>query len=59
MYDKRYTNQVIKLGDIYSNPKNIGGNGRGGVYSIKGIMPTIVTMSGGGNKPFVIVKKKL
>ena len=47
------------MGIFIAIQKNIGGNGRGGVYSIKGIMPTIVTMGGGGNKPFIIVKKKL
>lgn len=41
-YDK-----VIKLGDAYYNPKKIGGNGRGAVYSINGYAPTIVTMRGG------------
>lgn len=50
--------KVIKIGCIYSNPKNIGGNGRGAVYLADGIAPTIVTMSGGGNKPFVIIMKR-
>lgn len=50
-------NEVIKIGCVYSNPNNIGGNGRGAVYLIKGIAPTIVTMSGGGNKPFVVIRK--
>lgn len=27
-------NKVIKIGCIYSNPKNIGGNGRGGQFMI-------------------------
>lgn len=51
-------NKVIKLGCVYSNPKNIGGNGRGAVYDINGIAPTVVTMSGGGNKPNIIIKIK-
>lgn len=50
--------RTVKLGDVYSNPKNIGGNGRGAVYSINGYSPTVVTMSGGGNKPMIIVKVK-
>lgn len=52
-------NKVIKLGCVYSNPKNIGGNGRGAVYDINGIAPTVVTMSGGGNKPNIIIKTKI
>lgn len=49
---------VIKLGDAYNNPNGIGGNGRGAVYDTNGICATIVTMSGGGNKPMVIVRGK-
>lgn len=39
-------NGIVKLGDAYSNPKNIGGNGRGAIYSINGYSPTIVAMGG-------------
>lgn len=38
---------VIKYGDVYTNPKNIKGNGRGAVYDTRGLAPTIMTMSGG------------
>lgn len=51
--------RVIKLGDVYNNPKKIGGNGRGAVYDINGICATITTMSGGGNKPMVIIRGKI
>ena len=57
MSDKE-TNKVIKLGNVYYNPKNIGGSGRGAIYDINGISATILTMSGGGNKPFVLIKTK-
>lgn len=30
----------------------------GAVYDINGIAPTVVTMSGGGNKPNIIIKTK-
>lgn len=49
-------NYVIKVGEVYSNPRKIGGNGRGAVYLPKGLAPTVVTMSGGGNHPFVVVE---
>ena len=49
-------NPVVKLGDAYSNPNKIGGNGRGAVYDTNGICATITTMSGGGNHPMIIVK---
>lgn len=52
-------NNPIALGCIYSNPKNIFMNGRGCVYHSNGIAPTILTMSGGGNKPFVVVESKI
>lgn len=38
---------VIVLGCVYSNPKNIFMNGRGAVYDTNGYAPTILTMSGG------------
>lgn len=57
MSDKE-TNKVIKLGNVYYNPKNIGGSGRGAIYDINGISATILTMSGGGNKPFVLIKTR-
>lgn len=38
--------------------RTFGGNGRGAVYDINGIAPTVVTMSGGGNKPNIIIKTK-
>ena len=41
------TNRVIKLGDAYSNPKNLPYNGRGPVVDTNGICITITTMSGG------------
>ena len=46
--------EVIKLGDAYKNDKHIGGNGRGAIYDINGLCATLLTMIGGGNKPFVI-----
>lgn len=46
-----------KIGEVYSNPKNIGGNGRGTVYDTNGFCATITTMSGGGNKPMIIDKR--
>ena len=45
---------VIKLGNVYANPRNVGGNGRAPVFSATGIAPVIVGMGGGGNKPHVI-----
>lgn len=30
----------------------------GAIYDINGIAPTIVTMSGGGNKPNIIIKNQ-
>lgn len=51
-------NNVLKIGEVYENPKRHSGNGRGAVYDSNGICPTLVTMKGGGNKPFVIIKEK-
>lgn len=56
---KKTTNKPIILGCIYDNPNNNAKSGRGAVYDINGIAPTIVTMVGGGNKPCVVVKKKI
>lgn len=56
---KKTTNKPIILGCIYDNPNNNAKSGRGAVYDINGIAPTIITMVGGGNKPCVIVKKKM
>ena len=49
---------VIVLGCVYSNPNNIFMNGRGAVYDTNGYAPTILTMSGGGNKPMIITWDK-
>ena len=46
--------KVIKIGDLYSNPNNIGWNGRSPVFLDAGIAPVIVGMGGGGNKPHVV-----
>ena len=48
-------NNVICLGSVYPHPDHIGSSGRGAVYDSNGIAPTILTMCGGGNHPFVIV----
>ena len=45
---KKKTNKPIILGCIYDNPNNNAKSGRGAVYDINGIAPTIVTMVGGG-----------
>lgn len=50
--------EMIKLGCAFSNPKNIGGGGRGSILDPNGICQTVTTMSGGGNKPFVLIKVK-
>ena len=44
---KKTTNKPIILGCIYDNPNNNAKSGRGAVYDINGIAPTIVTMVGG------------
>ena len=46
------------LGTIYDKGKKGSSGGRGAVYSRLGISPTILTMSGGGNKPCVIMKEE-
>lgn len=50
------TNIPIVLGCVYKNP-GIFKSGRGAVYNTEYIAPTITSMSGGGNKPTIIVKK--
>lgn len=52
------TKEMIKLGCAFSNPKDISGSGRGSVLDPSGICQTVITMSGGGNKPFVLIKVK-
>jgi len=42
--------EMIKLGCAFSNPKNIGGSGRGSVLDPSGICQTVITMSGGGQQ---------
>lgn len=49
---------VISLGCIYKNPNNRPISGRGCVYDIDGIAPTILTMGRGGNKPCIVVRRK-
>lgn len=49
---------VITLGCIYANPNHRPISGRGCIYSTDGIAPTVLTMSGGGNKPYIIVRCK-
>ena len=44
---KKITNKPIVLGCVYDNPNNNAKAGRGAVYDINGISPTILTMSGG------------
>ena len=55
---EKITNKPFVLGCVYDNPNNNAEAGRGAVYDINGISPTILTMSGGGNKPFVIIQVK-
>lgn len=50
--------KTIRLGCVYNNPNNRPESGRGAVYDSFGIALTIVTMSGGGNYPFVITERK-
>lgn len=45
---------IIRLGFVYNNPTNFT-SGRGDLYDPNGLAPTILTMRGGGNKPFVLV----
>lgn len=45
---KETNKDIISLGCVYKNPNNRPISGRGCVYDINGIAPTILTMSGGG-----------
>lgn len=45
---KKPNKDTILLGCVYENPNNRPINGRGCVYDINGIAPTILTMGGGG-----------
>lgn len=49
------TNKPKIIGCVYEN-KGVFLNGRGAVYDTDCLSPTILTMSGGGNKPMVIVR---
>lgn len=46
-FDLKNNIKPIKIGCVYSNPNNIGGNGRGALYNPNGIAPVIMSMSGG------------
>lgn len=48
---------VIRFGCVYDNPNNRPESGRGAVYSGNGYSPTVLTMSGGGNYPMVIIRE--
>ena len=45
---KETNKDIISLGCVYENPNNRPKSGRGCVYDINGIAPTILTMGGGG-----------
>ena len=55
---KKPNKDTISLGCVYKNPNNRPISGRGCVYDIDGIAPTILTMGGGGNKPCIVVRRK-
>lgn len=44
---KKPNKDTISLGCVYENPNNRPISGRGCVYDINGIAPTILTMGGG------------
>ena len=44
---EKITNKPIILDCVYDNPNNNAEAGRGAIYDINGISPTILTMSGG------------
>lgn len=47
------------IGTVYqlpNNSKNYAG-GRGAIYSLREIAPTIITMGGGGNKPHIAIRR--
>lgn len=48
--------QPIRIGNIYRDCNNTGGNFAGNVFDIKGIAPALRTMQGGGNQPIVVIK---
>ena len=49
------TSKVI--GTVYQTPNNSGqfASGRGAIYSVAHLAPTVITM--GGNKPHIIVRR--
>lgn len=49
-------NQIIQIGNITITKRKNPNQGR--VYSVKGICPTINTMSGGGRQPHILIKRK-
>lgn len=51
------SNQPNVLGCVYQN-NGVFLSGRGAVYDTNAIAPTVITMSGGGNKIMVIVNEK-
>ena len=48
--------KTILLGCVYDNPNNRDPGGRGGVWSVNGISPTLRSFSGGGNYPMIVRK---
>lgn len=53
--------KTILLGCVYDNPNNRDPGGRGGVWSVNGISPTLRSFSGGGNYPMIVrevIKRK-
>lgn len=51
------TSKVI--GTVYQTPNNSGqfASGRGAIYSVAYLAPTVITMGGGGNKPHVVIRR--
>jgi hypothetical protein len=47
------------IGTVYRTPNNSGqfASGRGAIYSISQLAPTIITMGGGGNKPHIPIRR--
>ena len=45
---EKTVNKPTILGCVYDNPNNNAKGGRGAVYDVNGIAPTIITMVGGG-----------
>ena len=52
------TNRTIRIGNIYRDCENTGGNFGGNVFDIHGISPAIRTPSGGGVQPIIMVEVK-